>query len=191
MKKFALLFVFAGLLVSCKEDAQNLTSEQETIAEAAGIATESATAKEGFGKINLKSGAQMATIEGRCGGVTNTGEMIIAVQDKTVASKVFTISFNTPKYPENGKVYTIKKSDYMSEGKKPENEIYIGFSEVTQKSQMDWSSDDASGTMTFQVNGNEIKCQFDNIKLQPSMVYNKGEWNNVGTASGEITLYKN
>jgi hypothetical protein len=78
----------------------------------------------------------------------------------------------------------------MSEGK-PENEIYIGFSEVTQKNQMDWSSDDASGTITFQVNGNEIKCKFDNIKLQPSVVYNKGEFNNVGTASGEITFYKN
>ncbi|GEP51559.1 hypothetical protein FNO01nite_22310 [Flavobacterium noncentrifugens] len=45
--------------------------------------------------------------------------------------------------------------------------------------------------MTFETNGNEIKCRFKNIKLQPSEVYNKGELNQPGTVSGEFNLYKN
>lgn len=186
MKKGLLLFLLAGIFTACKQES--------TVAEAsaAEVPTKmTAPAREGHGKITLQCGPQTLVIDGKCGGVTNTGEMIIAVQDQKVASKVFTISFNTIDYPQQGKIYTVRKSDFMSESKKPDNEIYIGFSEMTQQNQRDWSSDDASGTLQFQVNGNEIKCNFSHLKLQPSMAYNKGEFNNVGTASGEITFYKN
>lgn len=188
MKKVFLALAVAGLFSACKQEgntAMNATDSPET------IDTETVMPKEGHGKIELQCGSQTLIVEGKCGGVTNTGEMIIAVQDKTVPAKVFTIAFNTKDYPQNGKTYTVKKSDYMSEGKKPDTDVYIGFSEVTQQNQMDWSSDDASGTLKFDVNGNEIQCEFNNIKLQPSAMYNKGELNNVGTASGKITLYKN
>lgn len=189
MKALVLWVAIAGIFTACKPET--LTSEQLEAAEITGTSTISEVAKEGFGKVELQCGSQTVNVEGKCGGVTNTGDMIIAVQDMKVPSKVFTISFNGVGYPENGKVYTVKKSDFMSEGKQPANEIYIGFSEMTQASQMNWSSDDESGTMIFQTNGNEIKCKFNGIKLQPSAVYNKGDLNNMGTASGEITLYKN
>lgn len=188
MKRLFLALAFAGLLSACKQEestAMNATDSAEI------VSTESASAKEGHGTIELQVGSQTLVVEGKCGGVTNTGEMIIAVQDQTVPAKVFTISFNTKDYPQPGKTYTVKKSDFMSEGKKPDTDVYVGFSEVTQKVQMDWSSDDASGTLKFEVNGNEIQCEFNNLKLQPSAMYNKGEFNNVGTASGKITLYKN
>lgn len=187
MRKIMIALAIAGLFSACKQE------ESTALATTAPEKIETAVApiKEGVGKITLKCGSQTMTVEGKCGGDTTSGDMIVAVQDKTVASRVFTISFNGKDYPQAGKTYTVKKSDFMSEGKKPATDIYVGFSEVTQKNQMDWSSDDASGTMQFQVNGNEIKCSFNNIKLQPSAMYNKGELNNVGTASGEMTFYKN
>jgi len=183
--KRIVFFVFALISITgCKEDVVNERIDQ--------IASEtSATAANGNGKIRLSSGSQMLSVEGDCGGVTTMGELIIAVKDKIVPSRVFTISFNTDQFPENGKVYTLKKSDYMTEGKKSESDVYVGFSEVSQSTQMDWSSDDHSGTIKFEVNGNEIKCTFKDIKLQPSEVYNKGELNQTGTVSGELNLYKN
>lgn len=187
MKKLLLTLALAGLFAACKdgETAMNVEAVPET------VPTSPIPAKEGHGTIKLQCGAQTLVVEGKSGGDTTSGDMIIAVQDKTNPAKVFTISFNGKDYPQNGKVYHIKKSDYMSEGHKPETDVYIGFSEMTQKNQMNWSSDDHSGTIQFTVNGNEINCRFSNLKLQPSAMYNKGEWNAVGTASGEMTFYKN
>jgi hypothetical protein len=188
MTKLFYTFMIAAILMSCKQETTDLkAAAPETVM----TPTSQTPAKEGYGKVTLKCGAQTLTVDGKCGGITNTGEMIIAVQDKTTPAKVFTISFNTKDYPQNGKIYTIKKSDFMSEDKKPDGDIYVAFTEMTQKAQMDWSSDDQTGTMTFQINGNEIKCTFKDLKLQPSEVYNKADLNQVATASGEITLYKN
>jgi len=180
--------VLAIAIVSCKNESVNPESVAAT---STTTVTDTAPAKEGNGKVTLQCGSQTLVVDGKCGGVTTTGEMIVAVQDKDIPAKVFTISFNTLNYPQAGKIYTIKKSDYMSEGKKPETDIYVAFSQITEKEQADWSSDDASGTLQFTTNGNEIKCKFSGIKLEPSAVYNKGENNSVGIASGEMTFYKN
>jgi hypothetical protein len=188
MKRLLLSAGIAIAMVACKQETGN---PESVAAIQTTTVTESAPAKEGSGKVTLQCGSQTLTVEGKCGGVTTTGEMIVAVQDKDIPAKVFTISFNTANYPESGKTYTIKKSDYMSEDKKPDNEIYVAFSQITEKMQADWSSNDVSGTLQFTANGNEIKCKFSGIKLQPSEMYNKGELNNVGTASGEMTFYKN
>lgn len=189
MRKVLLAIAIAGLFTACKQE-ENTTPE---MAETPEVVTSAPTeaAKEGHGKVELKCGSQTVVVEGKSGGDTTSGDMIIAVQDKDVPAKVFTISFNGKDYPQNGKVYHVKKSDFMSEGKKPDNDVYCGFSEMTSKTQMDWSSDNNSGTIQFTVNGNEINCKFSNLKLQPSAMYNKGEFNNVGTASGEMTFYKN
>lgn len=188
MKRLLASAVIAIAMVSCKNEAVN---PESVVARATTTVTETPPAKEGNGKVTLQCGSQTLVVDGKCGGVTNTGELIVAVQDKDIPAKVFTISFNTLDYPQAGKTYTIKKSDYMSEGKKPDTDVYVAFSQITEKEQADWSSDDASGTLQFTTNGNQIKCQFSGIKLQPSAVYNKGENNNVGTASGEMTFYKN
>jgi hypothetical protein len=188
MKKVLLLIAFAGIFTACKQE-ENQEAIAETPETATAIPTE--TAKEGHGKVELKCGSHTLVVEGRSGGDTTSGDMIIAIQDKTVSTKVFTISFNGKDYPQDGKVYHVKKSDFMGESKKPDNEVHCGFTEVSKGSMMDWSSDDASGTLQFTVKGNEINCKFSNMKLQPSAMYNKGEMNSVGTASGEITIYKN
>lgn len=188
MKRLLLFLGCMLAMVSCKpETAKATVAATEPMA----VAAETQPAKDGHGKVTLKCGSQTLVVDGRCGGVTNTGELIVAVQDKDISAKVFTISFNTKDYPVSGKIYTIKKSDFMSEDKKPDNQIYVAFSQITGNEMADWSSDDTSGTMQFTTNGNEIKCKFSGIKLQPSIVYNKGELNNAGSASGEMTFYKN
>ncbi|SDK29892.1 hypothetical protein [Flavobacterium noncentrifugens] len=137
MKKLFFLILVAIFMTSCKEDA--VENQVDEIA-----AQTSATAQSGRGKIQLSCGKQSLSIEGECGGITTMGELIIAVKDKIVPSRVFMISFNTDQFPEDGKTYTIKKSDYTTEGKKPATDIYVGFSEVSPNNQMDWSSDKAS-----------------------------------------------
>ena len=56
---------------------------------------------------------------------------------------------------------------------------------------MIWESDSKTGKLDFIANGNEIKCNFENLALQPSLMYNKGELNAPATISGELTIYKN
>ena len=182
-----LLIVLLGLLASCKQEVKD--DAKMTAQQPAAALTQ--MAKEGFGKVTLECGAQTLTVEGKCGGTTALGDMVIAVQDKTTPTKVFTITFNGKDYPESGKVYTIKKSDFMDQAKKSASDIYVAFSEINQKNQMDWSSDDQSGTISFQANGNEITCTFKDIKLQPSIVYNKAGLDQAATASGTMTFYKN
>lgn len=189
MKARLILVELVVAFTSCQQKAN--APQAIAVAAANTVVADHQAAKEGHGKITLKAGSKTWTVDGKCGSVTNTGALIVAVQDKDIAAKVFTVSFNTLNYPQAGKIYTIKKSDYMSEGKKPETDIYVAFSQITEKEQADWSSDDASGTLQFTTNGNEIKCKFSGIKLEPSAVYNKGENNSVGIASGEMTFYKN
>ncbi|SCY48353.1 hypothetical protein [Flavobacterium caeni] len=186
MGKFALTFALFFIVAACKSET---TDTVAATSETAMAPTE--MAKEGHGKVTLRCGSQTLVVDGKSGGGTTSGDLIVAVQDKLVPAKVFTISFNGKDYPQDGKVYKIKKSDFMGEGKKPADEVYVGFSEITQKSQVDWSSDDQSGTIQFDVTGDKIQCRFSNIRLQPSAMYNKGESNAVGTVSGEMTFYKN
>ena len=187
MKRVFMSLLLGSLLLSCKDNHQDASAT----ADVQPMPTEMVTAKEGSGKVTLQYGGKTQIVEGKCGGDTTSGDMIIAVQDKTVPAKIFTISFNGKDYPETGKAYIIRKSDFMSDKPKPANEVYIGFSEITQKNQMDWSSDDASGTLRFEASGDQIQCTFNNIKLQPSRMYNKGEMNQPATASGIVTFYKN
>lgn len=189
MKRVLIVSMFVAVLASCKDQKQ--TAENQSVAEQPLMFSEATHFKEGYGKVKLMCGSQIITVEGICGGDTSSGDMIVAVQDKTIPTKVFTIVFNGKEYPQSGKAYTIKKSDFISDKIKPRNEIYVGLSEINQKNQMDWSSDDASGTLQFETHGNEIKCTFKDIRLQPSMMYNKTELKHTGTASGTITFYKN
>lgn len=188
MKNVVSVLFFALAFTACQKQ-EGASAETDSFDLSAAATTEAA--KEGHGKVQLQYGGKTLVVEGRCGGGTESGDMIVAVQDKDIPAKVFTITFNTKDYPQDGKIYHVRKSDFMAEGKKPVDEVYCGFSEITQKNQYNWSSDAASGTLQFSVNGNEIKCKFDNIKLQPNAMYNKGEYDNAGTASGEMTFYKN
>jgi len=184
MKNISFCLFCVLMLISCRENTINDQIDA--------IASETTgSASNGSGKIILNCGEQTLTVEGECGGVTTMGELVIAVKDKIVPSRVFTISFNTNEFPENGAVFEVKKSDYTSDNKKSKREVYIGFSEISQNNQMDWSSDDQSGKIKFEVNANEIKCKFTDLELKPSEVYNKGELNQPAVVSGEFNLYKN
>ena len=103
MKKLLFLILVVVSIAGCKEDA--VENQIDEIA-----AQTSATAQSGHGKIQLSCGAQSLSIEGECGGVTTMGELIIAVKDKIVPSRVFTISFNTDRFPDDGETYTINSS---------------------------------------------------------------------------------
>ena len=105
MKKLLLIVAFAGLCTACKQEEKTAMTTSAASGEAVSEAT--AIAQEGHGKVNLKCGSQTLTVDGKCGGLTNTGDMIIAVQDQKIPSKIFTISFNTSAYPKDGKTYTV------------------------------------------------------------------------------------
>lgn len=183
-----LLFIIAILLlVSCKkEETATINEAVENIKENTEV-----IAKEGSGKVILNCNGKQITADGVCGGIITMGSLIIAVKDKTNPAKVFTIGFNTDQYPENGKEYQIKPKDYTSD-KKPENEVSVNFMEVLSNNKMNvWETQPASGKLIFTINGNEIKCQLKDIKLEASKMYNADDLQGEGTVSGELTLYKN
>ena len=175
------------ILLSCKKEDATLVNDAVTnIKENTKV-----IAKEGSGKITLNCNGKEIIAEGVCGGVVTMGTLTIAVKDKTNPAKVFTISFNTPDFPVNGKEYLINPKDYTLD-KNPENEIGLSFMEVLSNNKINvWDTKSMSGKLIFSVKDNEIKCQFKNIKLQASKMYNSDDLQGEGTVSGELTLYKN
>lgn len=185
--KNLLLLIIIILLASCKkEETATVNEAVENIKENTGV-----IAKEGSGKIVLTCNGKEIIADGVCGGVLTMGTLTIAVKDKTNPTKAFIIDFNTNEYPENGKEYKIKPKDYTSDIK-PENEVSVSFIEGLPNNKMNiWDSQPASGILIFTVNGNEIKCQLKDIKLEASKMYNSDDLQGEGTVSGELTLYKN
>jgi hypothetical protein len=189
MKKIIILFVAINLvLVSCKPkktDDINTTIEQNM------DDIKSSTAEQGQagkGKITLLCNGKTFEINGVCGAVTTMGSIIIAVPDDSFPAKTFTISFTTDKLPETSATYNIVQSVYDD---KDASHVSIGFTDMRSTSTMIWEGDNKTGKLDFAVNGNEIKCNFENLTLQPSAMYNKGELNAPAIISGELTIYKN
>lgn len=175
------------LAFSCKKD------EATTVNEAVSDIKQNTevAAKEGTGKVTLSCNGKQIIAEGVCGGIITMGNLIIAVKDKTNPAKVFTVSFNTPDYPVDGKQYTIKPKDYTAD-KSPDNEVSASFMEGLPDNKMNvWDPKANSGTIVFSVTGNEIKCTLKGIKLEPAKMYNADDLQSEGTVSGEFTLYKN
>ncbi len=185
--KNLMLLVTIVILFSCKkEDAANVKDVVTDIKENTEV-----TAKEGVGKITLRCNGKEITAEGVCGGLTTMGTLIIAVKDKTNPSKIFTVNFSTTDFPVDGKEYLIKPKNYTLD-KNPENEVAVSFMEVLSNSKMNvWDTQSTSGKLAFSVEGNEIKCQFKDIKLEPGKMYNAADLQGEGIVSGEFTLYKN
>ena len=185
--KYILLTIIAFGIISCKKEA---VSTENTIVNDIKNNTEVA-AKEGSGKMTLSCNGKQIIAEGVTGAIVTMGELMIVVKDKINPAKVFTISFNTDQFPENGKVYQIKPTDYSVE-KKPENEVAVSFMEGLPNNKMNvWETKDTSGTLMFEVNGSEIKCTLKNIKLDPSPMFNADDLKQEATVSGQFTLYKN
>ena len=182
-----MLLATAIVLFSCKKEETTLVNDTvANIKENTNV-----IAKEGTGKITLQCNGKEIIAEGICGGVVTIGTLIIAVKDKTNPAKVFTISFNTPDFPVNGKEYQIKPKDYTLD-KNPENEVSVSFMEGLPNNKMNvWDTQPTSGKLIFSIKGNEIKCQVTDIKLEPAKMYNDEDLQKEGIVSGELTLYKN
>lgn len=175
------------VLVSCKKEDANTANELVTDIKQ----NTEVVAKEGTGKVTLTCNGKQITADGICGAIITMGTLTIAVKDKTNPAKVFTVDFSTDKYPVDGMEYKVKPKDYTAE-KNPDNEVSASFVEGLPNNKMNvWDPQAGSGSLVFSVKGNEIKCTFSNLKLQPSPVFNADDLKSEGTVSGEFTLYKN
>lgn len=186
----SIIIIFASILffIACKSktDTTATTSVQENMDE---IKSTTATqGKEGRGKITLQCNGNTYEINGICGAVNSMGTLTIAVPDDSFPAKTFTINFTTDKMPEATTSYTIVGSVYDD---KDVNHVSIGYNDMRQAKPMIWEGDNKTGKLDFVVNGNEIKCSFTNLKLQPSMMYNKDDVAAPATISGDLTIYKN
>lgn len=188
MKKiFFLLFVCNLIFIACKPKTDSSTNTIEQNMDE----IKSSTAEEGQagkGKITLLCNGKTYKINGVCGAVTSMGSLTIAVPDDSFPAKLFSISFKNDKLPETSSSYVIKKYNIDD---KDASHIQIGYADMRTALPMIWESDDNTGKLDFTVNGNEIKCSFSNLTLQPNEFYNKGELNAKATISGELTIYKN
>ena len=189
MKKIvSYIFACSVLFTACKS---NKTDSSETTIEQNMDEIKSSTAeqgKAGKGKITLVCNGKTFEINGVCGAVTSMGTLTIAVPDDSFPAKVFTINFKNDKLPETTSSFVIKKYNIDD---KDANHVTVSYSDMRSTSTMIWESDDKTGKLDFAVSGNEIKCSFSNLTLQPSEFYNKGELNAKATISGELTIYKN
>ncbi len=175
------------LMLSCKKD--DTTTLNEVVTDVKD--NTSVVANEGSGKVTLTCNGKEITAEGICGAIVSMGSLTIAVKDKTNPAKVFTIGFNTKDFPVDGIEYRIKPKDYSSD-KHPENEVSVSFMEGLPNNKMNvWDPQASSGSLVFSVKGNEIKCTFKDIRLQPSTAFNAEDLKSEGIVSGEFTLYKN
>ena len=187
-KLITLIFVCSVLFVACKS---NKTDSTETTIEQNMDEIKSSTAeqgKAGKGKITLVCNGKTFEINGVCGAVTSMGSLTVTVPDDSIPAKLFSISFKNYKLPDATSTYKINK---YSIDDKDANNVTVSYADMRSTSTMIWESDDNTGKLDFVVNGNEIKCNFSNLTLQPSMMYNKGELNATATVSGELTIYKN
>lgn len=183
-----ILFACTTLFLACKS---NKTDSSDKIIEQNMDEIKSSTSeqgKAGKGKITLLCNGNTYEINGVCGAVTSMGSLTIAVPDDSFPAKTFTINFTTDKLPEATSSYTLVKSVYED---KDANHISISYVDMRTALPMIWESDDKTGKLDFVVNGNEIKCSFANLTLQPSEFYNKEEQSKPATISGELTIYKN
>ncbi|MBK8352733.1 MAG: hypothetical protein IPL21_14015 [Saprospirales bacterium] len=189
MKKLILLLFTCNIFfIACKP---NKTDSTETTIEQNMDEIKSSTAeqgKAGKGKVTLKCNGKTFEINGVCGAVTSMGTLTIAIPDDSFPAKLFSISFKNDKLPDATSTYKITK---YSIDDKDATHVTIGYTDMRSTSTMIWESDDNTGKLDFVVNGNEIKCAFSNLTLQPSMMYNKGELDATATISGELTIYKN
>lgn len=189
MKKVLSHIVVCGLLfTACKSnrtDSTATTIEQDMDEIKSSTTT---LGKTGKGKITLLCNGKIHEIKGVCGAVTSMGALTIAVPDDSFPAKTFTINFTTDKLPDATSSYKITKYNVDD---KDASHVTVGYSDMRSTSTMIWESDDKTGKLDFTVNGNEIKCSFSNLILQPSDFYNKGELNAKATVSGELTIYKN
>lgn len=189
MKKIlSYIFACSVLFTACKS---NKTDSSETTIEQNMDEIKSSTAeqgKAGKGKVTLQCNGKTYEINGVCGAVTSMGTLTIAVSDDSFPAKLFSISFTNDKMPETSSSYTIVKSTIDD---KDASHVSVSYADMRSTSTMIWESDDKTGKLDFAVNGNEIKCAFSNLTLQPSMMYNKGEQDATATVSGELTIYKN
>jgi hypothetical protein len=188
MKKiFFLLFACNLIFIACKPKTDSSTSTiQENMDEIKSSTAEQG--KAGKGKISLVCNGKTFEINGVCGAVSSMGSLTIAVPDDSFPAKTFTINFTTDKLPETSSSFSIVQSVYDD---KDASHISLGYTDMRSTSTMNWESDNKTGKLDFVVNGNEIKCNFENLALQPSAMYNKGELNATATISGELTMYKN
>ncbi len=188
MKRIIILFFACSLLmIACKSKTENTsTTIQENMDEIKSSTAEQG--KAGKGKITLQCNRKTYEINGVCGAVTSMGSLTIAVPDDSFPAKLFSISFTNDKMPETSASYTIVGSVYDD---KNAAHVSIGYTDMRQENPMIWESDSKTGKLDFAVNGNEIKCSFSNLTLQPNTMYNKGELAAPATISGELTIYKN
>jgi len=189
MKKlWGFIFACSVLFTACKS---NKVDSSETTIEQNMDEIKSSTAeqgKAGKGKITLQCKGKNYEISGVCGAVVSMGTLTITVPDDSIHTKIFTINFTTDKLPESTSTYTITKYDIED---KDASNVSISYTDMRSTQQMNWESNDKTGKLNFTVTGNEIKCSFSNLILQPSMMYNKGEQDAAATVSGELTIYKN
>ncbi|HUM53426.1 MAG TPA: hypothetical protein PK431_16505 [Chitinophagales bacterium] len=188
MKKiFFLLFVCNLIFIACKPKTDSSTNTIEQNMDEIKSST-AEQGKAGKGKVALICNGKTFEINGVCGAVTSMGSLTIAVPDDSFPVKTFTINFTNDKMPSVTSSYTIVKSNIDD---KDASHISLSYADMRSSSTMIWESDNKTGNLDFTIIGNEIKCSFSNLTLQPNDFYNKGELNAKATISGELTLYKN
>lgn len=174
--KFLFLIAFSALaLMSCKKDEKKKPSSTTT-----------PVTEEGEADITLTlTNGEVYQLSGPCGWATAMGVNYIGANHSSNNLKTFSTNFNIPELPSQTTTYVLV-DDQLDEDP---THIWMNITEFSGSSWIEWTSHDASGSLTLVVQGNKVTADLNNITLENGSS-NASPFNANGTLSGTLTLYK-
>jgi hypothetical protein len=174
MKFFVFIALLASFLMACKKDEKKPTS------------TTTPTTEEGSATITLTlTNSEVYQLSGPCGWAVAGGVNYIGANHSTNSLKTFSAYFNISELPSQTTSYTLVQDQLDTDP----THIWMNITEIIGSSWIEWTSTDASGTLTLVVQGNKITADLSEITLE-SGSSNASPYDANGTLSGSLTLYK-
>lgn len=168
LQLIASVLLAATLFQSCKKDDKGTDTTE----------VPSVNFPSDHGDLTLSYGGQTMKITGTCEIVTTGPYSSIRVTDGQNPDRTITFSLGTFTLPIQAGTY-----HFYDEGiQPPANGIHA---QLSTNSSGWWSSNAASGSVTYTVAGNEVIAEFNNV-LQPHEFINTGAAANPGTLTGKF-----
>lgn len=169
---FIALSLSASVLMACKKDDKK-------------PATTTPAAQEGQADITLTlTNGQLFQLNGPCGWATSMGVNYIGANHAANNLKVFEATFNLTELPSQTTTYTLVDNQFDEDP----THIWMTLTEIMGSSYVEWTSHDASGTLTLVVDGNHVTANLNGITLEAGS--NAAPYNASGVLSGTLSLYK-
>lgn len=188
MKKIFFLLFVVSAFITCSNNDEGSGNNNDN----------NNPAEEGVANITLTAGNEQYKINGSCGWAVAMDSHYIGANDADNNLKTFSSFFNISELPSQTTTYTLVKAPEWDEEDNDPTHIWMNITEIRGGNGLfEYTSDDASGTLTLVVTGNKVTVDLNGIVLQPNPGdnpifenLNVGAFSNSGTLSGSLEFYR-